>query len=70
MAGRNREPWWHARSGVLVALAIAIGGGWLNDKVQATRATTLVDHMPERRDREIDQVHARLAALEARCGKS
>lgn len=61
------EPWWHARSGALVALAIALGGGWLSDKVRATETQTRASIEPDRRDREIDQMLARISALEARC---
>lgn len=58
---------WHARSGLIVALAIALGGGWLSDKVRATQVETKAQIMPDRRDREIDQMLNRIAALEARC---
>jgi hypothetical protein len=61
------EPWWHARAGWLVALAIALGTGWLNDRAKQTETQTRQSIMPDRRDREIDQMLSRIAALEARC---
>ncbi len=63
----RKEPWWHARSGVIVALVVAMGGGWINDKVQAAKLDERASTMPDRRDRELDQLIARVAALEARC---
>ena len=57
------EPWWHARSGALVALAIALGGGWLAD----ARTEGGLTMQASRMDREVDMLERRLAALERRC---
>lgn len=75
MAPRNKpQPWWHANSSWLVALALALAGGWLNDKVRAAGNDRLLDTMPERRDREVDamqgdirELRAAVVELMARC---
>jgi hypothetical protein len=50
-----------------VALAIALGGGWLNDRAKLVETQTRQAIEPDRRDREMDQMQTRMAALEARC---
>ena len=67
MPPRKREPWWHANKGWLVALLIALASGWANDRWRAAGNDRLLQVMPERRDRDIDDLRARIAALEARC---
>lgn len=57
------EPWWHARSGALVALAIALGGGWIADE----RREGGLDVHNTRIDRELDIMERRLSAMESRC---
>lgn len=59
------EPWWHARSGALVALAIALGGGWIADE----RREGGLDVHNTRVDRELDMMERRLSAMEARCAR-
>lgn len=53
--GQARAPWWHAHPGAIVALAVALAGGWFNETVHARDA---------RRDRELDQLERRVAAVE------
>lgn len=56
MAPRKPEPWWNANKAWLVALLIAVGTGWLNDRWRAAG-----------NDRLIASFELRIAALEARC---
>lgn len=61
----RNEPWWHARSGALVALAIALGGGWIADE----RREGGLDVHNTRVDRELDMMERRLSAMESRCAR-
>lgn len=47
------EPWWHAHRSVLVALCLALAGGWLESELREAV--------------EEDRIERRLAELEDRC---
>lgn len=57
------EHWWQARSGALVALAIALGTGWLAD----ARTEGSLAAGASSTSRELDLIQRRLDSLEARC---
>ncbi|WCE04441.1 hypothetical protein [Pseudoxanthomonas sp. JBR18] len=69
MTPRRREPskpWWHAHIGLIWSLALVAGGGFLAVKVQLAQQQTAIDRATPSRNREIDSLERRIAALENR----
>lgn len=69
----RRKPvdWTNVAVGLFVSLAGMTVGGFGARLIAKDQAVTALESqartMPDRRDREIDQLIARVAALEARC---
>lgn len=62
----DQKPWWHAHVGLMWTLVAAAVGAFVTVKVQLAQQQQVIDSAPARRDREIDQLIARLAAVESR----
>lgn len=54
----RKQPWWHANSGWVVALALAVFNLYQSRSDQLTKGAVMQEIMPQRRDREIDQLNA------------
>ncbi len=64
----RKPPWYQAHAGLLWGLALTVAAGWGYDRLQVARYGERAAIMPDRRDREVDSLERRIAALEARCG--